>query len=122
MRKLAALVEAERRGILAGKPLQMLQEARRRGLVSEPKDPVAQAIKDSTAVNSGLVQAVMDAIKAQRPPVVNVLEREHESPPAPRINVQVPEATADHLVGLRFRVVRDRNGYMEYMQIERGDD
>lgn len=117
-RKLVAMVEAERRGLLTGRAREVLLEARKRGLVAEPTDPVARAVQQSAQVNAELMAVLAKAMQAQpKPPVFNVMER--EPAPAPRINVQVPASSADHLVGLVFRVVRDRNGYIDYMQIER---
>lgn len=123
MSKLAALIEQEKLGILSPESATMLKEARRRGLISEPVDKIAEAVREVSASQAGVINAVVQAMKSLKPPVVNVQERNSPPviPPDVNVEVKVPPATAEHLVGLTFRVNRDRRGLMESITIERSE-
>jgi len=125
MSKLALVVEAERRGILSGGDRELLIEARRRGLIAEPRNEVADALNHMAGVlseqNAKLIGDVVKAVSAQRAPVVNVS-------PA-KVDVQVPETTVNveavmpkqqpNVSSWVFTIQRDRNGWIESVRAER---
>ncbi len=115
--KLAKLVEAERRGLLTGRSRELLLEARRRGLVAEPKNEVAQAITQASEVNAGLARAVAELVTRTGPATVNVPAPEvHVA--APRVTVQPAEVVLDDRPWT-FHIIRDRNGWIESVRAER---
>jgi hypothetical protein len=105
--KLAKLVEAERRGILSGRPLQLLAEARKRGLVSSPSNPVVDAVNDASRVNAELVQIVAKLADSTKAPIVNMPEQS-----APIVKVAAPSVTVEstQVKKWRFEVERDDRG------------
>jgi hypothetical protein len=102
--KLAKLVEAERRGILSGRPLQLLAEARKRGLVSSPSNPVVDAVNDASRVNTELVRIVSQLAGNAKAPIVNVPEQA-----APIVRVSPANVTVENkqVTHWRFTITRD---------------
>lgn len=85
MNKLQDLVQRERDGVLVGREKQLLDEARKRGLIQSPRDSVAEAIRevakqgqDLHALHAQMVEKVANAIAKAAPkitvpePVINV--------------------------------------------------
>lgn len=107
MSKLARLVEAERRGILSGRQRELLLEARRRGLIAEPRDKVAEAIAQASSNSEKLLNAVAQMLG--KDVAVHVPEQ-----PAPVINVK-PQIKSEPVIVVknvpwRFEFEHDRNG------------
>lgn len=115
-RKVLELVRDERIGVLCGRDAEVLAEARRRGLIGTPSDPVAEAVKQS----GHLVQMLADALKNLRPPVINIPETnvtvEATMPPS-RVTVNQVQQP----MKWTFRVNRDRNGWIESITAEAGE-
>lgn len=90
-RRLAMMVEAEKRGLLAGRDLAMLRRARAEGLLSEPKDPMAEAVRhssDTSAQMGAAIQAIVQQMAGRESPTVTV------ETAAPTITVDVPQQAA----------------------------
>lgn len=103
--KLAKLVEAERRGILSGRPLQLLAEARKRGLVSSPSNPVVDAVNDASRVNTELVRIVSQLAGNAKAPIVNIPEQA-----APIVRVSPANVTVENKQVTRWRFEIERDG------------
>lgn len=107
MKKLAELVAAERNGTLTGRDAALLAEVRRRGLVREPVDKVAEAIAQASSNSEKLLQAIAQMVG--RDVVVHVPEQ-----PAPIIQVK-PQIKSEPSIVVkntpwRFEFEHDRNG------------
>lgn len=122
MSKLARLIEAERRGVLTGRALSILQEARARGLAAEPRDPVAEAVREVGAQNRAVIDAITRAVEGIRPPSVTVSPAREPvvqveaviDTPAPVVHVQPASAPTKW----RFSIERDRSGYITAITAE----
>lgn len=121
MNRLALMLEAERRGLLGGMNLTMLEEARARNLVKEPVDKTAEAIKEAGAKQEALMRALIDAIQKQKAPIVNVpapvVTVQPQNIPAPVVNVPETVVNVEAVMpkqdkgGWSFKVERTMTGY-----------
>ena len=116
MNRLKELVQQERDGVLVGRDRQLLDEARKRGLVPTPKDPVSEGMRELAGVNAALVAEIVKVIGKQKPPVVNM----------PEVRVNVPETSVNVEAvipqqmrpRLKVEIERDRDGNIKTMYIE----